>query len=61
MPVDEKKVQYINKYNREKCKTFCVRFSYAHNGDVIDYLTKNGVQPTILKAVKKMMKEEAGE
>ena len=62
MGLSKKRLEYIDKYNKEKCKTYCIRVSYAHNQDVIDYLTKKGkVQTTFVEALRKMMKEEAGE
>ncbi len=62
MGATEKRLAYIAKYNKEKCKTYCIRLSYANNKDVIEFLEKEGkVQTTFLKAIRKMMKEEAGE
>ena len=62
MGTTEKRLAYIAKYNKEKCKTYCIRLSYVNNKDVIDFLEKEGkIQTTFLKAIRKRMKEEAGE
>ena len=49
------KFKNLKKYSKEQCKNYSLRLSYAHCQDVIDYFNKNGVQPTVMKAVRMLI------
>lgn len=58
MPASKAKLRYQKKYTKERCKNYCLSFSYKNCQDVIDYFTAHGCQNTVLKAVRKLIEDE---
>jgi hypothetical protein len=60
-----KKLDYNNAYNREKYRSFSMRFNLESEKDVIEWLqSKNGVKPYLEKLIRQDMaaqKENASE
>lgn len=61
MGASQAKLKYLKRYSKEQCKNYSLRLSYAHCQDVIDYFNKNGVQPTVMKAVRMLIEAEKKE